>query len=142
MYILFLGYVIAATGALSYVKWNNRDVQIEVFDPTNTAGTCKNLTTITARLGSTGGLVQNKILICGGWSYLSLPLYVVWESHISIFNILEIKLCIFTVLKMWHKKITFYLFSQLKWVKIMPTLYYVYNVHFCVLVNENMILFR
>ena len=77
MYILFLGYVIAATGTLSYAKWNNRNVQIEVFDPTNTAVTCKNLTTITARLGSTGGFVQNKILICGGWSYLSLPLYVV-----------------------------------------------------------------
>ena len=86
MYILFLGYVIAATGALSYVRWHNRHVQIEVFDPTNTAGTCKNLTTITARLGSTGGLVQNKILICGGWSFISLPLYVVWESLDVLFG--------------------------------------------------------
>ena len=78
MYLLFLGYVIAATGALSYINHlNSRHVHIEVFDPTNTAVTCKNLTNITARLGSTGGFVQNKILICGGWSYRYLPLYVV-----------------------------------------------------------------
>ena len=72
-YILFLGHVIAATGALSYVGRKNRDVPIEVFDITNTAVTCKNLTNITARLGSTGGFVQNKILICGGWSYRYTP---------------------------------------------------------------------
>ena len=78
MHLLFLGYVIAATGALSYINHlNSRNVHIEVFDPTNTAVTCKNLTNITARLGSTGGFVQNKILICGGWSYRFLPLYVV-----------------------------------------------------------------
>ena len=73
-YILFLGHVIAATGTLPYIKLKNRDhVHIEVFDLTNTAVTCKNLTNITARLGSTGGFVQNKILICGGWSYRYTP---------------------------------------------------------------------
>ena len=72
-YILFLGYVIAATGTLPYKNKNNRDVPIEVFDLTNNALTCKNLTNITTRLGSTGGFVQNKILICGGWSYRTLP---------------------------------------------------------------------
>ena len=72
-YILFLGYVIAATGTLPYIKKKNRDVPIEVFDLTNNALTCKNLTNITTRLGSTGGFVQNKILICGGWSYRQLP---------------------------------------------------------------------
>ena len=69
--------MIAATGALSYVGRKNRDVPIEVFDITNTAVTCKNLTNIRARLGSTGGFVQNKILICGGWSYRYFPMYVV-----------------------------------------------------------------
>ena len=72
-YILFLGYVIAATGALPYISWKNKDVPIEVFDLTNNALTCKNLTNITTRLGSTGGFVQNKILICGGWSARHLP---------------------------------------------------------------------
>ena len=69
--------MIAATGTLSYISRKNRDVPIEVFDITNTAVTCKNLTNIRARLGSTGGFVQNKILICGGSSYDIIPLYVV-----------------------------------------------------------------
>ena len=79
MYICtyFLGYVIAATGTLSYIdKVDKDDVPIEVFDLTNTSVTCKDLTNITARYGSTGGFVQNKILICGGWGYYQLPLYV------------------------------------------------------------------
>ena len=42
-YILFLGYVIAATGTLPYIKGKDKDVPIEVFDVTNTAVTCKNL---------------------------------------------------------------------------------------------------
>ena len=75
-YIHFLGHVIVATGTLPYIKWKNKDVLIEVFDLTNNAVTCKNLTNIRARLGSTGGFVQNKILICGGWGYYQIPLYV------------------------------------------------------------------
>ena len=77
MYILFLGHVIAATGTLSYIGGKNKYVPIEVFDVTNTGVTCKDLPNIRARLGSTGGFVQNKILICGGWSYYVKPLYVV-----------------------------------------------------------------
>ena len=69
--------MIAATGTLSYTTWKSKDVPIEVVDLTNTAVTCKNLTNIRARLGSTGGFVQNKILICGGWSYRYVPMYVV-----------------------------------------------------------------
>ena len=76
IYILFLGHVIAATGTLSYSTWKKKEVPIEVFDLADTSVTCKNLTKITARYGSTGGFVQNKILICGGWGYYQLPLYV------------------------------------------------------------------
>ena len=78
MYICtyFLGYVIAATGTLSYIKGKNKEVPVEVFDLTNNAVACKSLTKIRARYGSTGGFVQNKILICGGWGYYQLPLYV------------------------------------------------------------------
>ena len=73
----FLGYVIAATGTTSYIDDDDKDdVPVEVFDLTNTSVTCKDLTNITARYGSTGGFVQNKILICGGWSYVQSPLYV------------------------------------------------------------------
>ena len=75
-YILFLGHVIAATGTLSYIKGKNKEVPVEVFDLANTSVTCKNLTKITARYGSTGGFVQNKILICGGWGYDHISLYV------------------------------------------------------------------
>ena len=76
IYILFLGHVIAATGTLSNPEWRNKEDPVEVFDLANTSVTCKNLTKITARYGSTGGFVQNKILICGGWGYYQLPLYV------------------------------------------------------------------
>ena len=72
-YILFLGYVIAATGTLPYIKGKDKDVPIEVFDVTNTAVTCKNLPDIRTRLGSTGGFVQKKIIICGGWGYHHMP---------------------------------------------------------------------
>ena len=68
--------MIAATGTLSYIRGKNKEVPVEVFDLANDAVTCKNLTKITARYGSTGGLVENKLLICGGWGYYQMPLYV------------------------------------------------------------------
>ena len=58
-----LGYVIAATGTL---KTDDQDPTTEVIDLNNKGMTCRNLTDISARRASTGGLIRNQPLICGG----------------------------------------------------------------------------
>ena len=78
--------MIAATGTLSYIRGKNKEVPVEVFDLANAAVTCKNLTKIRARYGCTGGLVQNKILICGGWGYYQIQLYVFLVA-VSMFDV-------------------------------------------------------
>ena len=58
-----LGYVIAATGTLNT---DDQDLTTEVIDLTNKGMACRNLTDISPRSASTGGLIQNQPLICGG----------------------------------------------------------------------------
>ena len=58
-----LGYVIAATGTL---KTDDQDPTTEVIDLNNKGSACRNLTDISARRASSGGLIRNQPLICGG----------------------------------------------------------------------------
>ena len=65
-----LGYVIAATGTLNT---DDKDLTTEVIDLTNKGKDCRNLTDISPRRASTGGLIQNQPLICGGIGDESFP---------------------------------------------------------------------
>ena len=62
--------MIAATGTLNT---DDQDPTTEVIDLTNTGKACRNLTDISPRRASTGGLIQNQPLICGGIGDRPLP---------------------------------------------------------------------